>query len=395
MLVYLGCIIMYVIAFGIGKFNVLCPMWVNIPEYISLIISGVIIVLNVLLWRGKKKNIILRILNIIISIIAIIIVNFSIYCNLFCNSITAIKIDYIKVKNRLEVVSYEDAKEDVDYAMKYLKKIHPALRKGVPKEIEKEYDNVIDSLKMDARINVETVQNAIALIYSKMEDGHTYISKGMITNARSFSNDNSSEFVKYSIDTENSMAILTLDSCIINKKYIDCVNKMFNDVKEQNIQNVIVDLRNNGGGNSGVVVEFFRYLDLDRYKCAVNKKRLGQFVVTSSNEIINEKYNDLLFRGNIYILTSSNTYSAAMTFTEEIQSNKLGIIIGETPSNPPNCYIDSVTFLTPNAGVILEISTQQRFAIDKNIKEGLIQSDIKCNADEALDKVKDIIKNNK
>ena len=121
MVVFIGYIIMYVIAFGIGMFNVLCPMWLNIPEYISLIISGIIIVLNVLLWVGKKKRIFLKISNLIISIIAIMVVNFSTYCNPYWNSIVFKNSENLKTRDRLEVISYEEAKEDVDYTMKYLK----------------------------------------------------------------------------------------------------------------------------------------------------------------------------------------------------------------------------------------------------------------------------------
>lgn len=394
MVVFIGCIIMYVIAFGIGMFNVLCPMWVNIPEYISLIISGNIIVLNVLLWIGKKKRIFLKISNLIISIIAIMVVNFSTYCNPYWNSIVFKNPENLKTRDRLEVISYEEAKEDVDYAMKYLKKVHPALRNGFPKDIEQAYEKAIDSLKMDARINVETVQNAISSIYSIMEDGHTHICTGEITTARIYRDDNEGDFVKYNIDTEISSAILSLDSCIINKQYIECVNKMFKEVKKQNIQNVIVDLRNNGGGNSGVVDEFIRYLDIDTYKMPMIKQRFGMFITNffGDKNIVNEKYEDLLFKGKVYLLTSDYTYSAAMTFTDVIQGNKLGTVVGESPSNPPNCYTDVSIFLTPNAKIELWISTKQQFAIDKNKKEGLIQPDIKCEADVAFDKVKETIK---
>ena len=81
-----------------------------------------------------------------------------------------------------------------------------------------------------------------------------------------------------------------------------------------------------------------------------------------------------------------------MTFTDVIQGNKLVTVVGESPSNPPNCYTDVSIFLTPNAKIELWISTKQQFAIDKNKKEGLIQPDIKCEADVAFDKVKETIK---
>ena len=396
MIVIISCVIMYIIAFGIGKFNELCPMWVNIPEYISLIISGVIIILNVFLLKDKKKHIILKISNIVLSIIAIIVVNLRTYCNPFWNSITWKASDNFKTMDRLEVVSYEEAKEDVDYAMKYLKKVHPAFIKDFPKEIEQEYNKVIDGLKMDKRINVETVYNAIDSIYSKMEDSHTHTGMEISVNGKSNFDNNKNDFVKYNIDTVNSSAILTLDECIFNKYYTKCVNSMFKEVKENNIQNVIVDLRNNGGGSSFVVDEFIKYIDVDKYKYSVINHRLGKLgtiVGTICNKEYknNNKYEDLLFKGNVYLLTSNNTCSAAMTFTDVIQGNKLGVIVGESPGDLANYYTDKVPFLTPNTRIVLYISFAQQYAVTKNLKDGFIQPDIECDADDALDKAKEII----
>lgn len=392
MMVVICIIAMYIIALGIGVFNFLCPMWVNIPEFISLIISVIIVGLSVYLLKINKK-IYVKILVSALSVLAIIVVNFSTYCNPYWNSIVFKNPDKFKTKHRLEVVSYEDAKEDVDYSMKYLKKVHPTLIKKVPKEIEQEYDKVIDELKSNGRINVETVRNAITSLYSKMEDEHTYVlNSDEIRTAKTYRDNNDGSFVNYYIDEVNGLAILTLDSCVINKQYIDCVNNMFKEVKEQNIQNVVVDLRNNTGGNSGVVNEFIRYVDIDSYKNPIVKQRFGWFSIpVCSRYGKNDKYEELLFDGKIYLLTSNITFSSAMTFTDIIQANKIGIIVGESPGNAPNCYTDTAMFLTPNTRTEIMISTKRQYAIDKNKKEGLIQPDIECNQEEALDKVKEIL----
>ena len=66
-------------------------------------------------------------------------------------------------------------------------------------------------------------------------------------------------------------------------------------------------------------------------------------------------------------------------------------IVGELPSNEPNCYTDVETFLNPNTRTVLNLSTKQRYAVDRNIKEGVLQPDIKCNAD-AYDSSQDLYK---
>ena len=88
-------------------------------------------------------------------------------------------------------------------------------------------------------------------------------------------------FVYYEIDTKNDIAILTLDSCINNEEYKDCLNKMFSEIKENGIHNVAVDLRNNHGGNSSVANEFLKYINIDTYKTWGFVWRLGIFQIKS------------------------------------------------------------------------------------------------------------------
>ena len=65
-------------------------------------------------------------------------------------------------------------------------------------------------------------------------------------------------FVSYRIDVPGSLAILTLNECENSEEYRTCLQEMFTEVKAENIRNVAVDLRENGGGNSMVANEFLR-----------------------------------------------------------------------------------------------------------------------------------------
>lgn len=388
MLLYVISIIVYIIAVSISYINEYCPMWVNIPEYISIINSVIILGINILIWIRKKGKPANRVVNSILAMIAIVICFYGTYCNPYWNSIIFKDPKDLTTKGLNEVVSYNEAMEDVNYAMKYLKKIHPALRIDVPKKITDQYYRVKKILKTDEVIRVEELQTCIESIYTIMNDEHTIVCKGDITTAKTYNSnkieDNS--FIRYNIDVERKIAFFTLDKCVYNDYYKKYVKDMFRKVKEHNIQNIIVDLRNNGGGNSKVANEFIRYLDIDKYKTGISQRRKGIFVITEGDEEYkNHKYADMLFKGNVYVLTSNNTFSSAMTFTELIKENDLGLVIGEPPSNSPNCYIDCSVFMTPNAKIQLRISTKQSFAINQDSTDELIQPDIKCNADNALE----------
>ena len=59
-------------------------------------------------------------------------------------------------------------------------------------------------------------------------------------------------WVSYQIDRENSVGIFTLKSCIYNEEYEKVLDDFFSEVFANDIQNVVVDLRGNGGGSSQV-----------------------------------------------------------------------------------------------------------------------------------------------
>ena len=198
------------------------------------------------------------------------------------------------------------------------------------------------------------------------------------------STDEEYRFVSYEINKEKNAAVLTLDECNYNSEYINTVKEMFTEIKEQGITNVAVDLRNNGGGNSLVANEFLKYIDVDSYKEWACDWRLGPFMLNiPQSEVQNSKYEDLLFKGNLYLLTSTSTFSSAMCFAQYVKDNGIGTIIGEPCGNAPDSYGEITVFKLPNTGAVVQMSTKKWYRTD-NIK-GLIEPDIPCGAWEALD----------
>lgn len=192
-------------------------------------------------------------------------------------------------------------------------------------------------------------------------------------------------FVYYDIDKEHSLAVLTLDKCTYNDQYKNCVKEMFTKVKEMGIKNVAVDLRNNDGGSSLVADEFIRYLNVDNYSQGTSEMRLGCFTVPFDNSSVkNKKYNDLLFRGNVYALTSVGTFSSGMDIAQYIKDNHLGKTVGQAPGNNPNGYGEVAEFMLPNSKMYMQISTTKFNRADKLTKDKLIMPDVECDSSDAL-----------
>lgn len=241
-----------------------------------------------------------------------------------------------------------------------------------------------------------SVEDGVTFTY-EAEDGtredHTYYTEDFITYEEYVEynqiEQNTSEdvsFVSYEIDAENDIVVLTLDSCVYDEEYRNCVKEMFEQVKAQGIGNVAVDLRNNGGGSSLVANEFFRYLDVETWKAGSFEWRFGCFIIPSGEWTVeNDKYSDLTFAGDLYLLTSADSFSSAMLFAQYVKDNHMGTIIGEAPGNTPNGYGDIACFQLPNSQLFMQLSTKEFFRVDRDNPVNLVEPDITCDSEVAAE----------
>ncbi len=199
------------------------------------------------------------------------------------------------------------------------------------------------------------------------------------------------DFVYYDIDEQKSLAVLTLTQCNYNQTYIDFVKTMFTEVKQKNIQNVAVDLRGNGGGSSMVGNEFIKYLPVDSYYDGPYDWRWGFLEFHSNVKISNKQYKNLLFNGNVYILTDYDSFSAAKDFAMLIQDNRLGKVVGEPSANAVNGYGEVTYFYLPNTGLYVQISTKKWYRIDSTNTDEYVMPDYPCESKNCFDKLFEVI----
>lgn len=463
--------------------------WIYAPEYITIIFAVFMVAafgLFIVKGNGKRRS---KILLGAFTLFSASVTLLGAYCNPYWNSIAFRGYFYSEDHNH--VLAYEEAKEDLDYFMHYLKKDHPMFLDGIPKEVEEKYQQAVEELASANEIDVTMLHQKMQNIASVLKDAHTYshgyyedvfylkwipileengqrlikvegmeleelleqksdlycyelkswglmrmkqdlfdpqgmyflgmnLEKGVSYTfqdeegneetvlyttddfvtweeyvAFNQIEDNESEnapFVYYTIDKEKNLAVLTLESCNYNKEYRDCLKDMFTEVKAQGIENVAVDIRDNGGGNSLVVNEFMKYLDVDSYKTETSEWRLGFFRLKLQDGIAeNKKCSDLTFTGNLYCLTSEGTFSSAMMFAECIKANQLGTLIGEAPGNAPTSYGDITIFRMPNSGIYVQMSTKRFYQADMEENENIVAPDVTCESEEAMEKLVEMI----
>lgn len=485
--------------FGLIRLNKYC---FEMDEILAFAVSVIwVITWNVIWWKRKKcKNETVKhrkimrkaawaFLNIFILICMFAATNMDPYWNGSSKRANA----WDPNKDGYTILTGKEALEDLDYAMKYLNKIHPLAYGGLPENVKAQEEKVRAELKETDQIEAYVLSRKIESIFALLGDGHTYVDESyeqehvmkycndmskkgytclgingkriedflkdhvryisydienygimllkrrvarleglrylevdveapitynyydpesgemidLVVTKEDFmpmdeylameeqkaGNDTASVtedrgFVYYDIYEKESLAVLTLTSCRYNKQYCDTVAKMFEEVYDKHIQNVAVDLRDNGGGNSTVADEFIKYLDVDHYRDWKSGIRYRYFMMTFEASNLTNRKKGHGFDGNVYVITNVASYSSAMDFAMLIQDNGLGTIVGETCGSHPSSYGDVVQFRLPNSNLYMQISRKKWYRVDESKGELPIQPDVECPSKEALDVVK-------
>lgn len=186
----------------------------------------------------------------------------------------------------------------------------------------------------------------------------------------------------YKIDQEKSLCHFILKSCQNTPEYIKFLEMMFKDIKKNDIKIMAIDLRGNCGGNSMVVNEFLKYIDIDKYKTFGSTRRLSEQAaeqrgfVRKSGEIVNKprirknkKIEELAYSGCIYTLIDHGTFSSGNLFAAIISDNNLGVLIGEPTGNAPNACGDILLFQMKNSKLMYNISYTKWIRPNKGKKD--------------------------
>lgn len=189
----------------------------------------------------------------------------------------------------------------------------------------------------------------------------------------------------YSLPDSNSIAYLKLENCyyytlLQRYNFNTGLKNMFSEIKSRSIDNLILDLRGNPGGNMAIIYEFFKYLPVQKYDIPVASYRRGPLLIKMKSHKINSQYKKYIYEGNIYVLTSLSTFSGGMHFADCLQGNNLATIIGESPANAATCYSNIAPYILPNSKLSLHVSTTRYNRVNPKDSNAFIKPDIECKA---------------
>ncbi len=209
------------------------------------------------------------------------------------------------------------------------------------------------------------------------------------------SDNNIDDYVYYEIDEEKSLAILTLKRCWTSDHYRDVLREMFTEINTKKIKNLAIDLRGNGGGDTYVVNELFKYLPIDTYYQGDNfrKIRWNFLIFDQGGKTKNKRVAELEFDGNLYVLTDEDSFSSAMLFTEMVVDNGLGKVIGESPAEACNSCGEITQFYFDDIGMWLSVSTDYKTRIDPS-RGDYIEPEYPCAGEDVIQTLYDIVSDN-
>ena len=149
-------------------------------------------------------------------------------------------------------------------------------------------------------------------------------------------------------------------------------DSMFHAMKELGIKNLIIDIRENGGGSSAVGDTLFKYISPKPFtqfgkslmRISPSTKKLASNPLTPigwyyyENKTLEKPYSEVQghFSGNVYLLVSHHTFSSASSFAWAFKEFGMGKIIGEETGGMNVCFGDILSYALPISELHCSIS---------------------------------------
>lgn len=200
----------------------------------------------------------------------------------------------------------------------------------------------------------------------------------------------SPNFFHFEINGE--IAIIKITNFYNYDEFKHFAKNAFTQIKNDKITKLIIDVRDNSGGDSRIGEELLKYVSAHPFRqySAINIKvseeikqyyrtneHIRNYYETTAPHILEDvekstvgetityemeyvaAYNALHFSGKVNVLTNARTYSSATNFVAAIKDYKLGMIIGDTPGGYATHYGDIYMFHLPKSHLQIIVSHKE------------------------------------
>ncbi len=136
----------------------------------------------------------------------------------------------------------------------------------------------------------------------------------------------------YSFISDSKVLYIKYNKCAnsTGTSFADFTNGIKDFISSHQVNKVIVDLRNNGGGNSSIINPLLYYLQSSSFSQT----------------------------GKLFVVTNRGTFSSALLNSISFKQSTNCILVGEPTGGKPNSYGEVSTFSLPNSGIVVQYCTK-------------------------------------
>lgn len=184
------------------------------------------------------------------------------------------------------------------------------------------------------------------------------------------------------IDKDNYY--IKFQTCTVN----DSLNTLIDNLKGElnnGVKNVIVDVRDNPGGDSKACEELLNAMGMEcgsfsqkiRYSKLAKEQR-GYLKETGYVDLEGSNYSKKNENIKLYVITNANTFSSATWLGTLVRDGNLGLIVGSSSENMPSSYGDIIQYQLKNSKIIGMVSHKKFIRPNKEKSdEKTLEPDIK------------------
>ena len=156
-------------------------------------------------------------------------------------------------------------------------------------------------------------------------------------------------------------------------KFSNQLDTVFSRIQQDKVQALIIDIRDNTGGNTDTATELARYiadkpfrlvskvtekLNQDNRGLFSYKGKPGDMVTKDWDDYVKPLDSEHRFDGNVIVLTGPVTYSAAIVFATTVQDNQFGLLAGQPTGGFANQSAQGNLFNLPHSQLRAYVATR-------------------------------------
>lgn len=187
----------------------------------------------------------------------------------------------------------------------------------------------------------------------------------------------------------DTVGLIAYNSCKNYSAFKKFLKKTFAEIDEEGIDKLIIDIRENGGGDSSLNDDLLSYITEKPYRQASGRywkvseqskevyssnpvyarifgkefmatymaKEVGEVIIELDSELIYPTKPKFYFEGKTCFLIGPSTFSSANFLADAVKTYRLSTLIGKSTGEYTNDFGEQLSFSLPNSGARVYISS--------------------------------------